>query len=330
MKLAVIGNFEVHRYAHHWQGIKLGLDRMLWDDDPVIPYYLDMRHLGEGWNTGEGMSYKPEGIRRFHQLLKSFKPDAALLCTGDPFNTQTLRVLQGLDCFVVFWFCDLREPHPSAHNLMDHVDLVMMTAGGMVPKALQAWGLDDDRGVWMPQACLPYTGGTMWWEQGPVCDVIHIGSQGSPEWHADRRALFTHLTDHGVGLKLVDPVNDIEKAMVTARLSELYQKAKVCIGACHSDCAGYHSNRLMLTTGCGGFYFCNHFPWVEKLFEPGREIATYDPTQPLDIIQQMLEGWMRDEVKRKEVQKAGFERAQGCHTYPIRMAEVMAEIKKRI
>ena len=179
----------------------------------------------------------------------------------------------------------------------------------------------------MFQACLPLAG-MEHLDKEKLCDVVHIGSWQHPEYHKERRELFEHLADQEMDLKLIDPKTDPEKAMVTAKLPELYQRSKVAIGCCHVV-DGYHSNRLMLATGNGGFYFCNHFPWVEKLFEPQEEIITFDLSNVPEVVRFQLKVWLGHDDLREKVRAAGFKRAQADHTYLVRMRQVMDEIEAR-
>lgn len=325
----MIGCFERHHYAHHWIGVRMGLDALAEKGELDAIRYLDMREMAQGWESPDGLRYLPEGVEAFHKELLDFSPDITLICTADAFNAKTLDLLHEIGSFVALWFCDMREPEPAAQPLTDHLHLVMMTAGGMIPKALQAWGLEDDRGVWMFQACLPMKEmqhvGKM-----PLTDVVHVGSSQAPRWHKERRAIFDALDEQDdLSVTMIDPHTDREKAMVTAELPTIYQRSRISLGVSHADCYGYHSNRLMLATGNGGFYFCNHFPNIEALFEPGAEVVTFDLKQSALVTIGQMREWVDNRAERQKIRAAGFKRAQQCHTYPTRMAEVWKEIKAR-
>ena len=339
MRLTVIGQFELHHYAHHWIGMRLGLDRLCETDHLAHVTYLDMRKMGGAVETPDGMRYDPRRVPVFHAALKDSRPDAVLICNADAFNIRTLEVCKKLGAFVALWFCDMRPPTPTSFPVEDYLDLIMMTAGGMATKSAEMWGLREDQAVWMFQACLPQTHLDLDWatKDGTdryLCDVVHIGSWHSPDWHVERRELFEYIEAHtDINLKLIDPKTDHEKAGVTKNLCELYQRSKVALGVSTADCYGYHSNRLVLATGCGGFYFCNHFPGVEQLFEPGKEIVTCDMLECGNDFRGVcwyLNDWINDQYGlREKVRLAGFKRAQRDHNYLVRMDQVLSEIEDR-
>jgi hypothetical protein len=120
--------------------------------------------------------------------------------------------------------------------------------------------------------------------------------------------------------------------LVTAKLPELYQRAKLAIG--HSDHStwGYHSNRIHLAIGNGGLYVCNDFPGIEALYEPQKHCITYppmdDPAEVASFIDELLmpvQQHANDHIRRE-----GFLHAQAHHNYYVRCEQLWQLIKDRM
>ena len=332
MRLLVLGQFEIHRYAHHWQGIRDALakedrkttgriaDVACWDPRKRCAAKTDPRGL---------LRYQVDLFEKFLEDIRAYGPDVVLCCSADSFSPKLRETAKDLGAFLALWFCDIREPQPM--DLAGQVDLIMLSAGGMVPKYTAAWNLEPDQGIWMPQACLPR-------EPGFYCapkerfarDGIFIGSAAGNEWHNGRRqVLQTARQKIGDRFRWLDPHTDSEKAIVTAKLPELYQNTRVALGHSYPDCTGYHSNRIFLATGNGGFYFTNDFPGLGDLFEPGTEVATYTPSCSAESIVSHLQMWIHNTPEANTIRWNGYRRAQTDHTYPVRMHQILTEIEER-
>jgi len=81
--------------------------------------------------------------------------------------------------------------------------------------------------------------------------------------------------------------------------------------------------RTFETTGCGTMLLTNKTPNLDKLFEIGKEIETYDSLEELD---EKIIYYLNNPNKRIEIEKAGLERVKKEHTYLNRMKFILGEI----
>ena len=79
--------------------------------------------------------------------------------------------------------------------------------------------------------------------------------------------------------------------------------------------------RMFEVPGCGGFLLTDRVPYLERYFEPGREIAVYDDSNELA---DQITYWLHNEDERAAVAEAGYRRVLKEHTYDARFAEIFA------
>lgn len=311
-RFTAIGNFEIHSYAHHWQGIKCGA------------FALD------GIDDYQFLDYRQQGDEEIRAGLEYFRPHVVLFCIQDALTDEILDLVKTWGAFTALWFCDLRLP--AKRDLAGRLDLLLMTNHGFRGRYMDAWGLSGDQVRWLPQGCLKR-------DEPPPPDpkypasIVHVGSWAHPAFHRSRRDLFREVRRRfRSDFWCLNPTSDAEKTGVTAQLAQIYPSASICIGE-SVPVVGYHSNRLFLVTGHAGFCFCNHFPGAEKLFAPGAEIETFDPKAPIEEVLDRMEwihGTADGKIYRDRVRLAGFAAAQARHTYHHRMEELWGMITRRM
>jgi len=71
--------------------------------------------------------------------------------------------------------------------------------------------------------------------------------------------------------------------------------------------------------GCGGFVLTEQAPLLERYFESGREIATFEGIA--DLVEQ-VRYWLSNEEERAAVARRGYERVIREHTYEHRFEEI--------
>jgi spore maturation protein CgeB len=105
-------------------------------------------------------------------------------------------------------------------------------------------------------------------------------------------------------------------------------QAKVCLNR-HIDAAEGHANNMRLyeATGMGAALLTDRGSNLAELFEPEREVATYEGADELVAQAQRL---LSDEPARAELARAGHARTMREHTYPQRMAELAAILEARL
>jgi spore maturation protein CgeB len=77
--------------------------------------------------------------------------------------------------------------------------------------------------------------------------------------------------------------------------------------------------RTFEVPGCGGFELTDRVPYLERYFEPGREIAVYESD---DELVEQVQYWLSHEDERRAVAEAGYQRVLREHTYDHRFAAI--------
>jgi spore maturation protein CgeB len=76
--------------------------------------------------------------------------------------------------------------------------------------------------------------------------------------------------------------------------------------------------------GCRGFQITNAVPHLDRYFEPGKEIATYDGTYD-DLLKQ-IQYWLENPERRRTVAEASYERVLREHTYEHRFHAIFDQL----
>jgi hypothetical protein len=97
----------------------------------------------------------------------------------------------------------------------------------------------------------------------------------------------------------------------------------------HIDLAGHYANNMRLyeATGVGALLVTEASRNLAKLFEPGREVATFEAHD--DLIEQ-LRHYAEHVDERRRIAAAGQARTLREHTYANRMAELAAMLEARL
>lgn len=95
----------------------------------------------------------------------------------------------------------------------------------------------------------------------------------------------------------------------------------------HIDMASDHANNMRLyeSTGVGTFLVTDGMETLHKMFEPGKEVATYRNSQDcLEVVRYFLE----NEDERDKIAQAGQRRTLREHTYHHRMRELIQIVSR--
>ena len=102
--------------------------------------------------------------------------------------------------------------------------------------------------------------------------------------------------------------------------------SKIVIGDNHTnDVAGYWSDRVYLTLGCGGFFLTSYVPGLEKKFINHGHLVWYND---LDEMEELINYYLPREAERKVIAKNGYEFVRTNHTYDNRIQEFTNVIKE--
>jgi spore maturation protein CgeB len=109
---------------------------------------------------------------------------------------------------------------------------------------------------------------------------------------------------------------------------EVLSRSRISVNR-HIDVAeGYANNmRLFETTGVGALLLTEAAPNLADLFEPGREVVTYQSEG--DLVEK-IEHYLTHDDERLEIAAAGQQRTLAEHTYRRRMTELAAMLEQRV
>jgi len=82
--------------------------------------------------------------------------------------------------------------------------------------------------------------------------------------------------------------------------------------------------RTFETLGCKTFLITNHTPGLEKLFDIGKELVTYESLEDLD---NKVKYYLENEGERNKIAEAGYLRSKKDHTY-FERAKMLVDIIK--
>jgi spore maturation protein CgeB len=109
---------------------------------------------------------------------------------------------------------------------------------------------------------------------------------------------------------------------------EALSRSRISINR-HIDVAEGHANnmRLFETTGAGALLLTEAAPNLADLFEPGKEVVTYEGE---DDLVKKIEYYLRNDHERLQIAAAGQKRTLSEHTYRRRMSELAAMLEQRL
>ncbi|NDV22466.1 glycosyltransferase [Desulfovibrio sp. JC022] len=99
-------------------------------------------------------------------------------------------------------------------------------------------------------------------------------------------------------------------------LPRFYPCSKINFNCTSQQMKGAVNQRVFDVPACNGFILTDHRYQMEKLFEPGKEIAVYNS---LAEIPQLVDKYLNDESARKRIIKAARKRILNEHTYDCRI-----------
>ncbi|NQX98882.1 MAG: glycosyltransferase [Flavobacteriales bacterium] len=159
------------------------------------------------------------------------------------------------------------------------------------------------------------------------CDVANVGNL-----YPSRIALYKHLTKYHFKMWGAKPslwlnVPEIKKIITgivvfQREKAKAFGATKIVLNNLHPAVINGINKRAFEIAGCGGFQIITHSAVVAKLFEVEKEIVTY--TGYNDLITK-LDYYLdpENEAERKQIAKAGYQRAINEHTYEHRLKTLL-------
>lgn len=166
--------------------------------------------------------------------------------------------------------------------------------------------------------------------------AVFIG--GFSRWHNANISMFDYLAQHdaielwGYGAKHLPPESAARKhhhgdAWGT-KMYQIYSDAKICVNR-HIETAENYANNMRLyeATGMGAMIITEKRENLSDLFEPGKEVETYETKEEL---LEKIHYYLAHDNERRKIAQAGQARTLQDHTYRKRMAELVTLLQKNL
>jgi spore maturation protein CgeB len=103
--------------------------------------------------------------------------------------------------------------------------------------------------------------------------------------------------------------------------AEAYRSSKISINLSHFDYGRYSSDRMLRMMGSGGFCLTHHFKDIEKDYDVGTHVATWNG---IDSLIRQIDYFLDHPDEREQIRQAGCDFVRGNYTWN----NVMEELKK--
>jgi hypothetical protein len=152
------------------------------------------------------------------------------------------------------------------------------------------------------------------------CDIAFTGSVYS-NWLPYRERFIKFLKEHyGDKFKVFDHVFNRD-------LYDLCASAKIMIAPIDPQDHWYWSSRIYLTLGSGGFMIHPDFEGLRDELTPGKHFVGYKAkgnfNESMLDMKVQIDKYLKNEKKRKEIQKEGYEYVISHFTYLDRVKKIL-------
>jgi spore maturation protein CgeB len=103
--------------------------------------------------------------------------------------------------------------------------------------------------------------------------------------------------------------------------AKAFNAAKIVLNTMHYGEIWGVNARTFEASGCGAFQIAESRPRLPDLFEPGREIETFESA---DELKEKVDYYLSHPVQRRAIADAGYARAHGEHTYAHRLERLLS------
>ena len=154
-----------------------------------------------------------------------------------------------------------------------------------------------------------------------IYDVSFIGAL-----YPHRNEFFQKLSNLGIAINLFGKAGG--QYIPFEDMVRIFSESKINLNLCGSYASAAIKQikaHIYEITMSGGFLLTEYAPHIEDYFEIGKEIVVFDGVE--DAVQK-IEYYLNHDDERKEIAKAGYERALRDHTWNCRFRELFDQIEK--
>ena len=270
----------------------------------------------------------------WHEII-SYDPHLIIFVAQSPISKDFALQLEKTDVSTAFWFVEDYRRFPYWSNYANYFDLFLTIQNDKFPKILRESGLNNFS--YLPMAACKSIHKPV--ELTPE-NKVYYGSDISfmGEGYPNRHNLFSHLTEYdlkiwGTGwennLKLQPYICKNGQRVTTEETVKIYNATKININL-HSSMSdslfekdgNFINPRTFEILACGGFQLVDDRNVIREIFEPGKDIVTFNS---IDDLKQKIDYYLINEDERKIIAERGREKVLSSHTYQDRLKEIINE-----
>ncbi len=287
--------------------------------------------------------------RELLDVVGSFRPDVHVAYGGESYTPELIREVKSRGVFNVLWYPEVTPlPRAEVVALGREFDVFFVIAEGLVGP-FRAAGVRDAE--WLPEAMEPSI-----YEYGEItesdrklftCDVTLVGKLESDNpAYMERWKLVKRIVDEGLNIKWWGPrihrkIGVFVLGLLLSKVSrayggrfvwnETYAKAVHLSKVFLARDAYPHirlstSARAFTAIGLGGFYLTFPTTGIEGMFEPGKELVTFNTA---DEMIEKIRYYLCHDEERQAIAAAGRKKALEHHTYQRRFERMFEVLSSR-
>lgn len=101
----------------------------------------------------------------------------------------------------------------------------------------------------------------------------------------------------------------------------IFNQSKINLNITAKSIRSGLSLRIFDVLGCNGFLITNYQAEIPELFEPGKDLVTYESSEHL---LELCRYYLEHDDERKEIAHNGYEKVKKLHTYDIRLLQMIS------
>jgi spore maturation protein CgeB len=269
----------------------------------------------------------------------SYKPDLALILTGETITTETLHKIRKEGIVIANWFMDsVSSPHRKSlvEEISPYYDFFFIIDSLEVLKYVKIRA----RYVhWLPLALDPAVHKTVYLNDGEKqkysSNVTFVGTVITV-----REDILEAVANFGLNIwgpptsaygSWIDKKSELSRCyrggpIFGDEVVKIYNASKivVSIDSLYGNKIFSVTPRVFEVAGCGSFHICNFNKQLSKLLEIGKEIVCFNTKEDL---KRLVKYYLVNEDEREAISKNGQKRVYKDHTYARRIEEMGSFLK---
>lgn len=337
MNIAIIGKFYTEGFGLHIEEALINLGHNVIRIDPEIEFlqynFLGKRIKNINKTLYQQVLHKIPAVRnrKSKDIYNSYKINKIdfTIVTHDFLTKQEIDTIKKINPSpIVLWFPDAISNFQKSMFFIAGYDYLFFVDKYIVEKLKAEFNLNIH---YLPQCCNPNKHNKVELIDQDIttysCDITNAGNL-----YPSRAALYKHLLNYNVKMWGSPPaiwlkLPELDKIIMNKSVhnkekSKAFMAAKIVLNNLHPAVINGVNKRTFEIPACGGFQITSHRDAINELFEVGKEIVTYTD---LNDLKYKIDYYLKseNEVERKQITEAGYQKAIQEHTYEKRLLKLL-------